>query len=731
MILIFLQFSSCVHEDIKRRREFRVNMVKEELMEHVKGCQSMTGILSPVAAQIHSEDDKAIHLQSRKTTLSKFSDYIQQRKASLSETPMPQDRTKYPMPVFSGMKGLGKTRMLEEWKSAFEGAGITGPSSAVIVTYGNGTGVCSQDRMLPIEASFGWRILHQLFVKQNFRDEDSSNWAGPGFLPANAKDMTLRLALEVVQGLLREVLITVPTDSKLSLFIGIDEYQAIPKGSEYERRKKVIEDAQKEKFELDDSSAVQLKLIRSYTYLWQLIGHFEQCRSIENLQIYPAFAGTKLGDLSIAGSSVPEMRRIPLPFLSPQGMEDAIRSGKNQNKLVNNEFRQELFFLGGLPRPSIAYANGPDTFDDVWHHYIASEWTITSKELLLLVAYAVSRKEVTQEDMPGIKNLKWYQLADQGLCLLAKDVVTIPYCIFRLAAAKASPTTLVEKCLSQNLCFLIDQVDKSLYVTEPWQQWEYFGAAFFALRVNSLILLNEGDRVPFRHLCEHAAINGCDQIVDLRPMEVKRITQHLSTELPKMVTASPSGTTIDWVNGDERSDGLVTYCLLNGTSGEGVDIFCALKLSDSKELLFYADQRKRVAKTLGPVSANEWIQRAAIIPRCLGEEADYVLGLFSLLSSYRHQPDTLFKDSFVLSYIQHKDFHGCLWSHPAASPCIDVNLDNMSTLKLLTSVAKIVDQIVERRKHSPFQDLEDFTASCSKFGCTLSEDDSKRCIVYC
>lgn len=704
-------------------------MEKDTLIEHIKGCQEAPGI-SPRAAQIHSDEDKAIHLQSRRTTLQKFTEAIKERSESLSESF--QDRTKYPMPVFSGMKGLGKTRMLEEWPLAFNLAGITDSAQAVIVTYGNGTGVSDQDKTLPIGASFGWRLLHQLFVKKNSKDGQSSKWTSRGFLPANAAEMTLLLALEVVQGLLQEFHI-VPSGSMCSLFIGVDEYQSIPKGSVYESKRQQILNAPMALPPVDISQ--QLKNIRKDSYLWKLIEEFDQCRdSIANLQIYPAFAGTKFGDLSIAGSSVPETRRVPLSFLTPQGMEDAIRSGKNQGRLVNDQFRRELFFLGGLPRPSLAFANGRDTFDEIWDWYIDSQWHITAKELLLLVAYAVSRKQVTQEDMPGIKGLKWYQLADQGLCLLEKGVVTIPYCIFRLAAAKASPATLVEKCMVQNLCFLIERVDKSLYVAEPWQQWELFGAAFFALRVNSIILLdrlNNGLGVPFARLCEHAVTNGCHQIVDLLPMEVVPIFEHLSTGLKETVTAKETRQSINWVHGDKTVDtsgeSIVTYCLLNETSGKGVDIFCALRLHKSQEFLLYADQRKRVARALGPIQANELIEKAAIMPSCLGKNADYVLGLFSLLSSYRHDPDTLFSDSFVLGYGQHKLFHGCLASHPAASPCIDVNMDNCSTLKLLTSVTTIVDGIIENR---PFEDLDAFSDFCAQSKCELSSDDLSRCIVF-
>jgi hypothetical protein len=76
--------------------------------------------------------------------------------------PQPDDRTLFPMVVCSGMKGLGKTRMLEEWPSVFRDAGISTNQFGVLVSYGNGH--APQDRM-PIEAAFGWRMLHRLFVE--------------------------------------------------------------------------------------------------------------------------------------------------------------------------------------------------------------------------------------------------------------------------------------------------------------------------------------------------------------------------------------------------------------------------------------------------------------------------------------------------------------------------------------------------------------------------------------
>ena len=439
----------------------------------------------------------------------------------------------------------------------------------MIVTYGNGTGVSKEDKSLPIAASFGWRMLHRLFVLENSKvgRSDSSTWTSPGFLPTNPESMTLSLALEVIQGLLQDFG-KFESDQMCCLFIGIDEYQNIPNGNNYEMKLSTNTS--------DNITTQKLKDIREESNLWKLIEEFELCRArISNLQIYPAFAGTKFGVLSVAGSSVPEIRRLPLSFLTPQGMEDAIRSGKNGDKLTN------------LPRPSFAFANGGPTnnFGDIWQRYIVEEWKISSKELLLLVAYAISRQNVSEEDKPGIRDLKWYALADQGLCLLEKSVVTIPYCVFRLAAT-AMPTTLVEKSMVQNLKFLVDHVDNSLSFSEPWEYWEYFGAAFFALRVNSIILMdgnsNGSCRISFKRLCEHAVINRCRQIVDLLPMEVQKIHETLSPDLSEIVTTTPSHQQINWVHGNTREGGTgagdkVTYCVLNGTGGKGVDIFLCFK----------------------------------------------------------------------------------------------------------------------------------------------------------
>jgi hypothetical protein len=68
----------------------------------------------------------------------------------------------------------------------------------------------------------------------------------------------------------------------------------------------------------------------------------------------------------------------------------------------------------------------------------------------------------------------------------------------------------------------------------------------------------------------------------------------------------------------------------------------------------------------------------------------------------------------VLSYRQHAAFHGTLSLHPACKTWIDVNFDNVTTIKLLKSVAAIASDIMVQRDVAKFVNLALFKAFCSQ-----------------
>jgi hypothetical protein len=105
-----------------------------------------------------------------------------------------------------------------------------------------------------------------------------------------------------------------------------------------------------------------------------------------------------------------------------------------------------------------------------------------------------------------------------------------------------------------------------------------------------------------------------------------------------------------------------------------------------------------------------------------------VSGLFSILASF-HGGDIL-PNSIVLSYLQHRKFLGTLSNHPACKTFVDVNNDNVSTLRLLKSIEDIAATIVERRNKYKFANVDEFVQFCEAKGFHLSDDDRNRVTAH-
>lgn len=667
---------------------------------------------------IHSEIELALKLCDRDAARQVMVDAFRKRRQAFAATPTPpQDRTEYPVVVCSGMKGLGKTRMLEEWPTLFRDAGIAEPHLGVFVSYGNGNAPQPFESRMPIQASFGWRMLHRLFIEDNC-SEATSRWFDREFLPSNADDLLLHTAVQVIHAG-AERFGTVKPGQTLSLFIGIDEYQAIPVGPEY------------------DANADDQRKARERTFLWQLMAALDDCRKLHahGLHLYLGCAGTQWGPLSIAGSSLPETERVPLTLLTSQAIEDVIRSNVDlQARLESPDFRRKLFFLGGVPRPSVKFALG-ESFDTVWDKYVVQRWKnlnegLSDDELVRLIATAVSGIRIDPAKNSKIKDRTWGRLFEEGLCLPLDDQrLSIPYCVFRLAAAIESRTLseLPARCLIQNVQYLCEHVDNVLYDNEPWQLWGKFGACFFAMRVNAFLLMGFRECHAYEFF-DSAIVNGCNYKVELRPVEVHAIEEDLSAALPAFVTEKKHRRALNWVKGE----GGIGYCLINGTGGRGVDVFCALPLAMASkgEVVLYLDQRKVEARGLGEQTAGKLLAKANIVPACLPAGSQTIRGLFSILASFNQQAEQLPKDSFVLSYQQHKAFHGTLASHPACRSFVDVNYDNVSTLRLLKSMAPVAEAVIEHRSKAKFGSVDEFAAFCQQHGRALSVEDRARVVAY-
>jgi hypothetical protein len=85
------------------------------------------------------------------------------------------------------------------WRRLFGLADIPKPWLRVLISYGNGHGPQSFESHMPIQATFGWRLLHRLFIENNTVNDNADEWYYRGFLPRNAQQLYLTMALEVVR----------------------------------------------------------------------------------------------------------------------------------------------------------------------------------------------------------------------------------------------------------------------------------------------------------------------------------------------------------------------------------------------------------------------------------------------------------------------------------------------------------------------------------------------------
>src|SRR5690349_20247674 len=105
-------------------------------------------------------------------------------------------------------------------------------------------------------------------------------------------------------------------------------------------------------------------------------------------------------------------------------------------------------------------------------------------------------------------------------------------------------------------------------------------------------------------------------------------------------------------------------------------IFFALKKVYDEGYVVCVDQRKRVVQCH---RATELLDRANIIPK-YQKPITLIRGLCSLYPRFQHNPEDLPQDTFVVSYSTHTSYHGTLFCHPAAIPCVNINYDNKSVL---------------------------------------------------
>jgi hypothetical protein len=652
-----------------------------------------------------------------------------------SATKGKSDRRDYPFPVCSAMSGIGKTRLLDEWvKKLNDDADIwrdinfppTEQRLALVLSYGNGHSVVSEERSMGAHAGFAWRLLYAIFLERNSKLNGWQHfWTS---LPRNADELTLGDVFKVIQRVLG-----LNDEDKCALFVGIDEYQRIPPNH------------------VDGEDALA-------NFLDAMFSEMTKQNSVVML---PMFAGTDWSKMSLAASAstnasaaAVSTKRVRMPLLDTEAMRKAVygRGDGMKELLLQDIFCRHLFFLGGVPRPCTEYAdecltwhatNGDESphsakeeykisfekfvefFDNVYSTVPSDETPkakkrkektgFTLRELIWLVAYSVNGAAVTEEDTPfarieesKIKHLSFRRLRDGSVCILGDDRrLQLPYCFFYyLSKADKSNHRLppAEDAFMDALKYLGDFVDYNVFnpSNAPWQQWELFGACFVALRINALCITSATNVSTLKKLFNGAETNVSNFTVRLKPMRVVQMNEALNDSLPASILLKDYPRPVNWIK-----NGLV---VLNGDNGKGIDIFYTLELyGNPGNYVLIADQRKRVQ---GDLNVPEAINKArAVLQNNRWPEVQHVVvALFSMFT-LRNLGD-LPPNSIAVTFDQHKTFHGALHLHPAASVCVRVNVDNQAALEGLfcksarAGAQKIIQERSQGRLIVSFENLQ-------------------------
>ncbi|KAH9145158.1 hypothetical protein AeRB84_010926 [Aphanomyces euteiches] len=493
------------------------------------------------------ESNRAFKLSGREKALNQAAHCMKRISLPISETTK-ADRK---IPVCAGLSGLGKSRMLEEWEQIFDLAGVSGPRLGAIARYYYHDHMHQAiERSMPIEASFSWRLLHQLFLQDN--GLHLSKWFCES-LPQNAADLRLKTALEAIREKCIEMEISSPQETAIFHW---------PK-------KDLLRD------------------------LVDILGAAME-GPVDGIRIYPMLAGTDLSAISIVNSSKTEILRLSMPLLAPSEIETAVSSVVNGPLLLTeSRVRRHLFYIGGVPRWCFEYislllqkidATGNEklsmgdidsAFGIINQSYL-EKWGkgLEDIDFIKLAAFYVSGVQVNNASRV-VGGMKWSRMQDCGLCLLTDDSkVTIPYAIFhRIGRLVPSQYSEAEGCFITCVRGLIRKVDCLIYDKQIGALWKVFGAHFHALRINAFIIIGQ-PVINLSDLFHGALMVGCDDDVQLIPTKVMQYDDKYGKNIQPEIGCHTCLHSSEGHNHNWLTEGFV---VINGDNGNGVDIFFALK----------------------------------------------------------------------------------------------------------------------------------------------------------
>ncbi|KAI8823918.1 hypothetical protein BJ741DRAFT_633587 [Chytriomyces cf. hyalinus JEL632] len=614
-----------------------------------------------------------------------------------------QDRNERPIPVCTGVPGLGKTRLLNECSTTIlDMTHIPGDRRSVIITFGPdaGSSYGEIDEKLRIQCSFAWRVLHAAFKA----DRNFEVWMREKS-PANRMDLKLEMVLSTI-----EYHWSRKATGNLLLFIGVDEYQKV---------------GQKNLDLLLESLCQALYVPR------------ESRRTVLTM-----LAGTDLNMTRLARTSFPSTERTPIRFLTHAEAMQAIGpciSSHHPGFVVSEAFAQNVYYLGGVPRLLTRFATELIRMDQgtlienrlrevrrevLWNWQFPA---LSTSDILKLLAMSFTNTPVNQvldcpfreSSLPSARSLNWSQMVSTGVCLIHNDgSLIVPFHlvshVLERQESERDGLDEYELALLTSLKELSENVEVPLPNVPAWLSWESFGAHFYCVRINSFLALGHEELLVSDILRGTRLQSAIFQtLVNIRIAKVFRSNEQYGPDIPRTITQRRAGyNAVDWTEGPNLQ------VVLNGDGGPGVDIFFALKRKNDPGYIVVLDQRKRLGSQITQSSLSTYLSKIPGKPKFM-DNMESVVGLMSIYSNI--QVDEIPNSMFFASTSESPKFHGSLFDHPGCTIAINVNSGLKTSIQQLflggqQKRNRIAESIIEHRKMGRIESFEQLASIVSKLG---------------
>jgi hypothetical protein len=241
-------------------------------------------------------------------------------------------------------------------------------------------------------------------------------------------------------------------------------------------------------------------------------------------------------------------------------------------------------------------------------------------------------------------------------------------------------------------------LSKRMFDLQPWQLWEKFGAYFYALRINSFLVLGKS-QVTVGEL-----LNGALIAEDIRSVQIQLVPTSVFTSQDAFGADTSSEISrqhnpkkvVDWIKSG--------YIVINGDGGEGVDIFFAQRNAVEDQVVVFVDQRKRTQGKFHSDTARSILDKLIVCPEFLQESALVDRGVMNCVSLAAFGKEAVPPGCYLMSREQSAIFHGSLAYHPACIPCVSINTSCKTALKTVltgrssTAVDRAAEKLVRKRK---------------------------------